>query len=35
VMTDEFIHAVQTNNFVDLGDTLTFDGLVVRAECRF
>jgi len=35
VMTDEFIHAVQTNNFIDLGDTITFDGLVVRAEYRF
>jgi len=35
VMTDEFIHAVQTNNFIDLGDTLTFDGLVARAEIRF
>lgn len=33
--TDDFIRAVQTNNFVDLGNTLSFDGLVVRAEYRF
>jgi len=35
VKTDDLIRAVQRNNFVDLGDTLTFDGLVARAECRF
>ena len=28
VMTQDFIHSVQQNNFLDLGDTLTFDGLV-------
>ncbi len=35
VETDEWIQAVQTNNFVDLGDTLTFDGFVGRAEFRW
>lgn len=33
--TDNFIQAVQGNSFVELGDALTFDGLVVRAEYRF
>ncbi len=32
VTTADFIGAVQRNDFTDLDDTLTFDGLVVRAE---
>jgi hypothetical protein len=35
VKTDEWIKAVQTNNFVDLGDKMTFDGLVLRMELRW
>lgn len=35
VNVDEFIGAVQTNNFVGLGDHMTFDGLVARVEGRF
>jgi hypothetical protein len=35
VKTDDFIKAVQANNFTDLGDTLSFDGLTARAEFRF
>jgi len=35
VKTDEWIKAVQTNNFVGLGDGITFDGLVTRVEARF
>jgi hypothetical protein len=36
VQLDEFIRAVQTNNFVELGgDSTSFDGLVVRGEFRF
>jgi len=35
VQTGEFIQAVRTADFVDLGDTLTFDGLVGRVELRF
>lgn len=35
VKTEEFIHAVQQNHFLDLGDTLTFDGLRASAEWRF
>jgi len=35
VKTDEWIKSVQRNNFVGLGDTLTFDGLTARAELRF
>ena len=35
VKTDEFINAVQTNNFLDLGETMTYDGLVARLEGRF
>jgi hypothetical protein len=37
VKTDQFIQAVQTNNFVDLGKTdsvMTFDGMFIRAELR-
>jgi len=39
VKTDEWINAVQANDFVDLGNTsdeaLTFDGFVARVETRF
>ena len=35
VTTSDWIDAVQTNDFGGLGDTLTFDGLVARAEVRF
>lgn len=35
VKTDAWIKAVQSNNFVGLSDTMTFDGLVVRGEVRF
>ena len=35
VMIDEYIDAVQTNEYEGLGDAMTFDGLVTRAEIRF
>ena len=35
VMLDEYINAVQTNEYAGLGDNMTFDGLVTRAEIRF
>lgn len=35
VKTEDWIHAVQTNDFRDMGDTITFDGLVARVEGRF
>jgi Legionella pneumophila major outer membrane protein precursor len=35
VTTDEYINAVQLNDPRDLGNGLTFDGLVVRGELRF
>jgi hypothetical protein len=35
VKTDEWIKAVQSNNFVDMSDQITFDGLVCRIETRF
>ena len=35
VKTDKFIEAAEADNFVGLGDTLTFDGLTARAELRF
>jgi hypothetical protein len=35
VQTEEFIQAVQRNDFVDLGSTTTFDGLRATAEIRF
>jgi len=35
VKTDEFINAVHANDFINLGDTLTFDGLVTRVELRY
>jgi len=35
VQTEEFIQAVQRNDFVNLGSTTTFDGLRAMAEIRF
>jgi hypothetical protein len=35
VQTDQWIRAVQSNSYVDLDDTMTFDGLVARVEVRF
>jgi hypothetical protein len=35
VKTEDWVRGVQTNNFDDLGDTITFDGLVARIEARF
>jgi hypothetical protein len=35
VKTDDFIHAVQTNDFRDMSSSMTFDGLVARVEGRF
>ena len=35
VRTDQFIGAVQTNNFTGMSDTLTFDGFVGRVELQF
>ena len=35
LIMDEFIDSVRMNNSVDAGDTLGFDGLVVRGELRF
>jgi hypothetical protein len=35
VKTDEFIDAVQANNFTGLSDAMTFDGFVARIESRF
>ncbi|MCA9185895.1 MAG: Lpg1974 family pore-forming outer membrane protein [Pirellulaceae bacterium] len=35
VKTDEYIQSVQTNQFLSLGDGLTFDGLALRTELRF
>lgn len=35
VITDDYLEAVQTNRFVNLSDTLTFDGLTGRFEFRF
>jgi hypothetical protein len=35
VITDEFIDSVRVNNSVDAGDSLSFDGLVLRSEVRF
>jgi hypothetical protein len=33
--TDDLVRAVQQNEFVGLGSTMTFDGAVARAEVRF
>jgi hypothetical protein len=35
VKTSEWIESVRTNTFLNLGDTLTFDGFVARMEVRF
>lgn len=35
VTTQDYIQAVQTNNFLSLGDTMTFDGLRGQIEYRF
>jgi hypothetical protein len=35
VKTEEFIHAVHLNDFNDLDDVLSFDGLVGQAELSF
>ena len=35
VRTDQFIGAVQTNNFTGMSNTLTFDGFVGRVELQF
>ena len=35
VTNPQYIQAVQTNNFVKLGETITFTGLVAHAEVRF
>ena len=35
VTSPQYIQAVQNNNFVKLGDTITFTGLVAHAEVRF
>ena len=35
VMVDEYIVAVQNNNYVGLGDEMSFDGFVAKAEIRF
>lgn len=35
VTTPEFVQAVRTSNFVNLGDTITFDGWTNRVELRW
>ena len=35
VTTPTFVDAVQANNYVDIGDTLAFDGVTTRLERRF
>lgn len=35
VTVADHIHAVQTNNFINVGDTIAFDGLTSRVEWRF
>jgi hypothetical protein len=35
ITTPQYVQAVQTSNFVHLGDTITFDGLVTRLEYCF
>lgn len=35
VQTDQWIRGIQTNSFVDMDDTMTFDGLVAKFEARF
>jgi hypothetical protein len=35
VTTADFIDAVQADNYVDVGDTISFNGFTGRVECRF
>ena len=35
ITTPEYVQAVQNANFVNLGDTIAFDGLTMKAEYRF
>ena len=35
VMTEDYIKSVQSSNFTDLGDAMTFDGLTADIEWRF
>jgi len=35
VKTEDWIHGVQSNDFRDMGDSITFDGVVLRLEGRF
>jgi major outer membrane protein len=35
ITTPEFVDAVQANNYTDVGDTISFDGLAARIERRF
>src|SRR5690606_31478433 len=35
VTADQFIQGVQQNDFVDMSDSITFDGLTARFEYRF
>jgi len=35
VQTDEWIHGVQNNNFIDMSSMSSYDGLMARAEFRF
>ena len=35
IETDEWIHAVQQHDFTNMDSTMTFDGLVARAEWLF
>jgi hypothetical protein len=35
VQTDEWIHGVRTNNFIDMSSMQTFDGLMARVEARY
>lgn len=35
VTTSELIDAVQADNYTDVGDTISFDGLVMRVEFRY
>ena len=35
VKTSEFIHGIQQNDFRGLSDTISFDGLIARAEVRW
>ena len=35
ITTPSFVNAVQNNNYVDVGDTISFDGITARIERRF